>query len=184
MVQSAPVRVTDDHLQKRQAHGNNQKALEQKLYCAVTKVRNTANDLNKKVTLNVSAKYVGATRESNTDDNLTKYCMHFIMAMSMKHHLQDHLLDTDVTSQCTTASIENLSVLLTNLQTMANTLDDLQVNKHDSSCARFEPSDFKTIYKYIPYTHASLLQAIHDIADFWYRDEDSYEYNEARHCNT
>ena len=184
MVQSAPVRVTDDHLQKRQAHGNNQKALEQKLYCAVTKVRNTANDLNKKVTLNVSAKYVGATRESNTDDNLTKYCMHFIMAMSMKHHLQDHLLDTDVTSQRTTASIENLSVLLTNLQTMANTLDDLQVNKHDSSCARFEPSDFKTIYKYIPYTHASLLQAIHDIADFWYRDEDSYEYNEARHCNT
>ena len=182
MVQSAPVSVTDDHLQKRQAQCNNhQKALEVKLFCAVTKVRNTANDLNKTVTLNVSVKYVGATRENNTDDNLTKYCMHFIMAMSMKHHLQDLLLDTNVISKRTNASIEDLSVLLTNLQTMANTLDDLQVNKHDSSCARFEPSNFKTIYKYIPYTHASLLQAIYDIADFWVNDEDSYECKEDRH---
>ena len=185
MVQSAPVSVTDDHLQKRQAQCNNQKAIEEKLFSAVTKVRNTANDLNKTVSLNVSAHYVGPTGV-DIDLNykkLTKYCMHFIMAMSMKHHLQDLLLDTDVTSQLTTASIENLSVLLTNLQTMANTLDDLQVNKHDSSCARFEPSDFKTIYKYIPYTNASLLQAIHDIATFWVRDEDSYECKDARQLN-
>ena len=185
MVQSAPVSVTDDHLQKRQAQCNNQKALEKKLFSAVTKVRNTANDLNKTVSLNVSAHYVGPTGVDIdlNYDKLTKYCMYFIMAMSMKHHLQDLLLDTEVTSQLTTASIENLSVLLTNLQTMANTLDDLQVNKHDSSCPRFMPSDFKTIYKYIPYTHASLLQAIHDIADFWYRDEDSYECKDARQLN-
>ena len=172
MVQSAPVSVTDDHLQKRQAttiKKEIQKTLERRLFQTAGEVYNTAGMLlNEAVSLNVSADYTGATGVNKDLEYHKLYCIHFIMAMSLKHHLQDHLLDTNVISQRTNASIENLSVSLTNLQTMANTLDNLQVNKQGSSCPRFTPENFKTIYKYIPYTNTSLLQAVHDMARYWY----------------
>ena len=116
--------------------------------------------------------------------NLTKYCMNFIMTMSLKYHLQDLLLDTNTSSQLNSDNIGKLSVILTKLQTMANVFDDLQVGKHSSSCVRFTPDEFKTIYKYIEYTNTSLLQAIFDMAHFWVNDEDNYEHQEARHCTS
>ena len=83
--------------------------------------------------------------------------MNFIVAMSLKYHLQDLLLDTNTSSQLNSDSIGKLSVILTKLQTMANIFDDIQVGKHSSSCVRFTPDEFKTIYKYIEYTNTSLL---------------------------
>ena len=189
MVQSAPVSVTDDHLHKRQATAianerHNQKALEEKLYCAATKVRNTAKHLNSTVTLNIPTKYSGVNEVDRnlTYDQLTKYCMNFIMTMSLKYHLQDLLLDTDTSSQLNSDNIGELPIILIKLQTIANTFDDIQVVKHSSSCVTFTPDEFKTIYKYIKYTNTSLLQAIIDMANFWINDEDSYEHQEARHC--
>ena len=189
MVQSAPVTVTDDHLHKRQAaplanERHNQKALEEKLYCAATKVRNTAKRLNSTVTLNIPTQYAGVNEvdRNPTYDQLTKYCMNFIMTMSLKHHLQDLLLDTNTSSHLSSDNIGKLSVILIKLQTMANIFDDIQVVKHSSSCVTFTPDGFKTIYKYTEYTNTSLLQAIFDMANFWVNDEDSYEHQEARHC--
>ena len=187
MVQSAPVSVTDDHLHKRHAiakERHNQMTLEEKLYCAATKVRNTAKHLNSTVTLNIPTMYAGVNEVDRnlTYDQLTKYCMNFIMTMSLKHHLQDLLLDTNTSSHLSSDNIGKLSVILIKLQTMANIFDDLQVVKHSSSCVRFTPDEYKTIYKYIKYTNTLLLQAIFDMAHFWVNDEDSYEHQEARHC--
>ena len=190
MVQSAPVSVTDDHLQKRQAEKTTKKStqqkLEKRLFNAAGGVFNGAGGLIKdKVTLNVPEGYEEASG-IDTDlqyDNLARYCMHFIMAMSLKHHLQDLLLDTTITSGLSNDIIEKLSVMLTKLQTVANTFDDLQVNEHNSSCTRFTPKDYKTIYQYIPHTDASLLQTIHQIAQFWNQDKSLYDYPGERHFN-
>ena len=182
MVQSAPVTVTDDHLHKRQANkGHDQTTLEKKLLCAAKEVYNTGQPT---VTLNVPTKYAGANEVNGiqTYDQITKYCMNFIMAMSLKHHLQDLLLGTNPSSQLNSDNIGKLPIILIKLQTIANTFDDLQVVKHSSSCVRFTPDEFKTIYKYIKYTNTSLLQAISDSAYFWVNDEDIYEYLTDKHC--
>ena len=182
MVQSAPVTVTDDHLHKRQANqGHKQATLEKKLLCTAKEVYNTGQPT---VTLNVPTKYAGANEVNGiqTYDQLTKYCMNFIMAMSLKHHLQDLLLGTNPSSQLNSDNIGKLPIILIKLQTIANTFDDLQVVKHSSSCVRFTPDEFKTIYKYIKYTNTSLLQAISDSAHFWVNDEDIYEYLTDKHC--
>ena len=182
MVQSAPVSITDDHLHKRQAkQRQDQTTLEKKLLCAAKIVHNTGVPT---VTLNVPTKYAGVNEVNGNQkyDQLTKYCMNFIMAMSLKHHLQDFLLDTDTSSQLNSDNIGKLPTILTKLQTIANTFDDLQVVKHSSSCVTFTPDEFKTIYKYIKYTNTSLLQAISDSALFWVNDEDIYEYLTDKHC--
>ena len=100
MVQSAPVTVTDNHIHKRHAKVS-QRALEKKLYRVATKVRNTAKHLSSTVTLNVPTQYAGVSEVDRdlTYDKQTKYCMNFIMTMSLKHHLQDLLLDTDTSSR-------------------------------------------------------------------------------------
>ena len=181
IVQSAPVSVTDNHLHKRQA--NEQYRLENILFLAATKVRNTANSLKSTVILNVPTQYAGVNKVDRHPiyDQLTKYCMNFIMTMSLKHHLQDLLLDTNTSSQLNSDNIGNLSVILTKLQTMANIFDDIQVGKHSSSCVTFTPDEFKTIYKYIEYTNTSLLQAILDMATPWASDPNYYKHPEARH---
>ena len=180
MVQSAPVSVTDNHLHKRQA--NERYRLENILFRAAAKVRNTAKHLNSTVTLNIPTQYAGVNKVDRHPiyDQLTKYCMNFIMTMSLKHHLQDLLLDTNTSSHLSSDNIGKLSVILIKLQTMANIFDDIQVVKHSSSCVTFTPDEFKTIYKYIKYTNISLLQAIFDMADFWTNDKDSYEHQKAR----
>ena len=134
MVQSAPVSVTDDHLHKRQEpatanEGHNQMTLEENLYCAATKVRNTANSL-RKVTKYAGIIEVDRNTTSMTPSwivmqNLTNYCKNFIMKMSLKHHLQDLLLDTNTSSQLNSDNIGKLSIILTKLQTMANIFDDI-----------------------------------------------------------
>ena len=184
MVQSAPVSVTDDDLHKRHTAANerhNQAKLEKTLFCTAKEVRNKAK---RTVTLNIPTQYAGANEvdRNQTYDQLTKYCMNFIMAMSLKHHLQDLLLDTNPSSQLNSDNIGELPIILIKLQTIANTFDDLQVVKHSSSCVTFTPDEFKTIYKYIKYTNTSLLQAIIDSAFFWINDEDIYEYPKEKHC--
>ena len=187
MVQSAPVSVTDNHIHKRHAAANerhNQTKLEKKLLCTAKEVRNTAKRLNSTVTLNIPTEYAGVREVDRnlTYDQLTKYCMNFIMTMSLKHHLQDLLLDTNPSSQLNSDNIGKLPIILTKLQTIANIFDDIQVVKHSSSCVTFTPDEFKTIYKYIKYTNTSLLQAIIDMANFWVNDEDIYEYLTDKHC--
>ena len=107
MVQSAPVTVTDDHLHKRHTAANeqqNQVKLEKTLFCTAKEVRNKAKCT---VTLNIPTQYAGANEvdRNQTYDQLTKYCMNFIMAMSLKHHLQDLLLDTNPSSQLNSDNI-------------------------------------------------------------------------------
>ena len=159
--------------------------MKKKLYCAATEVLYGANSLNtSNVTLDIEVDRNNAsmTPAEIVMQKLTKYCSNFTMAMTLKHHLQDLLLDTNTSSRLNSDSIGKLSVILTKLQTIANIFDDIQVGVHSSRCVRFTPDQFKTIYKYITYINTSLLQAIIKSAFFWVNDDDFYEYLTGKHC--
>ena len=95
-----------------------------------------------------------------------------------------NLLDTTITSNLSNDNIEKLSLILTKLQTVANTFDDLQVNEHNSSCTRLTPEDSKTIYRYIPQTNASLLRAVYDMAKYWFdSDKEKYDFPGVLHAS-
>ena len=192
MVQSAPVNVGNDHLQKRSSYiSENQRVFEKDLYCAAMSLRNTARKLRLNLTLpsypQVDINVKTETIMNATFDYFSKECKNFTTAMMIKHQLQDFLFNTDVitpelsvTTELNSDNIKRVATILTNLQTMANTFDNMQFSKHRSSCVRLTPIQYTIMY-HVRYSNISLLQSLKDM-ESWALDESYYEYPEARHC--
>ena len=190
MVQSAP--VNNNVLQIRSSDMLEvQRLFEKDLYCAATSLRNTAGKLRLKLTLppypqmdiNVSTEKIMNT----TFDHFSKECKNFTIAMILKHQLQDFLFNTDIitpqlsdTTELNSDNIKRISIILTNLQTMASIFDDMQFSKHHSSCVRLTPIQYKIMY-HVRYSNISLLQSLKDMEE-WALDESYYEYPDVRHC--
>ena len=192
MVQSAPVNVNNDHLQKRSSDlSENQRVYEKDLFCTASSLRNTARRLRLNLTLppypQVDINVKTETIMNTTFDLFSKECKNFTIAMMLKHQLQDFLFNTDVITPELSAStelnsdnIKRMTTILTNLQTMANTFDNMQFSKHRSSCVRLTPLQYTIMY-HVRYSNISLLQSLKDM-ESWVLDESYYEYPDARHC--
>ena len=147
MVQSAPV---SDNLKKRGTRQANINAtvedLKQRLFCAATSIRD-AEWLNK-----LGNEQLAPTNSSHNYTQLvdtmfaqfSNHCKGFTNAMSLKHHVQDLLFNDDTTPEL---SYEDLSQLLTKLQTMATFLDDLQYKRDNSTCVRLTEAQYRIIYR-------------------------------------
>ena len=91
--------------------------------------------------------------------------------MTLKHQLQYLFFDTDSTPELSSKNTEWLSTILTNLQTMANTFDDMQLNKHRSSCIKFTPAQYRIMYNVPDTTPPS--KALNNMT-IWYEEEGYY----------
>ena len=189
MVQSAPVSVTNVHLQKRDAAANPieediQRKLENRLYCAADTLHNAVGHLQRsdeKVTLDPTEIDVNITEisvDNKTFDFFSKdsnLCESFIIAMSIKHQLQDLLFNTNIISELSFKNTKRLYTIITNLQTMANTFDDMQLHQHHSRCVEFTPVQYRIMY-YVRYTDTPLLNSLEELGRNWTSENSNYKY--------
>ena len=182
MVQSAPVSRS---LQKQGLTAENS-TLESRIYCASSSIR---NDIRWKLPIDICT--IPKNQNANIDvktlvdtilnsDQLSLYCRNFIIAMSLKHQLQDFLFDNAIiTPMLGSDNIQKLSQLLTNLQTMATAFDDLQYNRDYSRCVRLSAAQYKIIC-YVRHP-ANTTASLNEFADEWYLNEKLYIHKGERH---
>ena len=104
--------------------------------------------------------------------NLSSYrCKQFTTVMILKHRLQDYIFNAD------TADLElnsehvakNLFIILTSLQTMANSFNDIEISITNKRCLKLTPAQCKIMY-YAKYKKDSLLEILTDDWSGWYQD--------------
>ena len=181
MVQSAPVTVTDDHLHKRSTN-ESKRVIEKSLFCAATSlhfddIKHLPSDLTVPAAPQISSNTNMAM--SVTFDNFSTLCKNFTIAMSLKYQVQDLLFNNDTTPELTTDNIQNLTKILTKLQTMATALDNIHFyrNNDHSRCLRLTAAQYRVMY-YVLQLKATLKQALEDITKFWILISGDYEYTD------
>ena len=188
MVQSAPV----NDVTKRSANiakEKKQRKLENNLYCTAQSLHFAGRQLqlhNKSFILLTSLPEIDIS--NNIKRNMNRMLHHFsdlcknsIIAMTLKHQLQEHLFNDDTALEVNPDDAKTISTILTSLQTMANIFDDMQFNKDNSRCVKLTPAQYRIMY-YVQYT-TPLLESLKDDLQGWYRDDSLYEYQDERHCN-
>ena len=182
MVQSAPVSVTDDHLQKRSTNENNQQVPENSLFCAALSLHIKMKDFSTDSTV-PAAPQINDNIESvmnETFDHFSSLCKNFTIAMSLTYQVQDLLFNADTTPELSSDDIQKLSEILALLQTMAISFDDIQYNRDHSRCVRLTEAQYRIMY-YIQHPNTSLKQALEDIKEFWNSTDGDYKH-ENLHC--
>ena len=68
--------------------------------------------------------------------------------MTLKHQLQDYLFDSENTPAtfAENSTTKKLSSILVYLQTMANILDDIELNNSNKTCLKLTSAQYKMMY--------------------------------------
>ena len=182
MVQSAPVSVTDDHLQKRSTNENNQQVPENRLFCAALSLHIKMRDFSSDLTVPAAPQINDNIKSvmSTTFDHISSLCKNFTIAMSLTYQVQDLLFNTDTTPELSSDDIHKLSEILFLLQTMATAFDDIQYNRDHSRCVRLTAAQYRIMY-YIQHPNTSLKQALKDIKEVWNSTDGDYKHEDL-HC--
>ena len=147
-------------------------ALENRIYYAAVDLHNANGQLHRakynlrpsdlpKIDINTK------TEIANKLYNLSSYrCKQFTTVMILKHRLQDYIFNAD--SELNTENVtEYLSIILTSLQIMADSFNDIEISITNKRCVKFAPAQYKIMY-YAKYT--SLLEILTDYSSGWYQD--------------
>ena len=130
------------------------------LYCAANAVQINAQFL-KDLNLSVATKNpIASIILNKTFQQFSNECKDFILTMSLKHQLQNYLF-TQNNSDLTSDQISRLSSILIYLQTVANSLDDIQFRQQSSHCVRLSAYGYRMMY-HVQYDTTSLLSEIND----------------------
>ena len=182
MVQSVPVSITDNRLQKQSTNEINQRVPENSLFCAALsfhiKMRDFSSDLTVPATPQINDNIKSVM--SATFDHFSSLCKNFTVAMSLTYQVQDLLFYTDTTPELSSDDIQKLSDVLALLQTMATAFDDIQYNRNHSRCIRLTAAQYRIMY-YIQHPNTSLKQALKDIKEFWNSTDGDYKHEDL-HC--
>ena len=182
MIQCAPVNdVTKRSTDKKE----NEKKLEKRLYCTAESLYHAQEDLEK-VNFNLPSlpqDDIDKTTKAIANkifDHFSDQCKHFTKVMTFKHLLQEHLFSNDSTSSVLLESdnAKTLSIILTNLQSLAKIFNDLELNENNSRCVKLTPAQYRIMY-YVRYTTPLLKSWKNDITD-WYRSDVLYKHG--KHC--
>ena len=95
--------------------------------------------------------------------------------MTLKHQLLDNIFKVDTALE---PNSKRLSTILTSLQTMANTFNDLEFCENNRRCIELSPAQYKIMYK-ARYT-TKVLESLQDLKK-WYLSEDLHP--EVKNCN-
>ena len=144
IAQSAPTDLTKRST--KECEGYNVSVLEGRLYFAARDLHNTNEHLRSK-----NPKYlsnlpkiendVAETTTKHIYDDFSYRCKRFTQAMTLKHQLQYHLFNAD-TASFLIQNAEDLSKILTSLQIMANTFDDIEFNKVNRRCVELTSDQY------------------------------------------
>ena len=89
--------------------------------------------------------------------------------MTFKHQLLDDIFKADTAPDLNIKDPEKLSTILTSLQAISYSFNDMELNENNRRCVELIPTQYKIMYK-AQYT-TSVLQSLGDL-DKWYRDPD------------
>ena len=154
-------------LTKRSTETNS--VLRTRLYCAARDLYNARGNLSDATPKNDDS-------TASTLFNLfSNHCKEFTTAMTLKHKL---LVDTFDANIGPGLDFKNLSTILTNLETMANIFNDLELNENNTRCIELTPAQYKIMYT-AQYT-SKILESLGDLTK-WYLDDNLYPKDQT--CN-
>ena len=155
MVQSAPINLTERSASKTM--------IERKLFDLSKALYNAVGKL-------LSANYNLPDLPKVDIDNKTRdiawslynifsdQCKNYTIAITLKHQLQDHLFNTETNLDLSSENATYLSIILTSLQTMANTFKNKEDNR---TCIQLAPAQYKIMY-HVQYSSGTpLLQLLY-----------------------
>ena len=165
MVQTAPISLT------KRSTETNSSVLQTRLYCAARDLHNARGSFP-----DADPKNDDST--ASTLFNLfSNHCKEFTTVMTLKHKLLVDIFDVDTTLGL---DFKNLSTILTNLETMANIFNDLELNENNTRCVELTPAQYNIMYT-ARYT-TKILESIGDLKK-WYPGTSLYPEDLAKNCN-
>ena len=174
MVQSAPVNdVTKRSTDKKETAVK----LENSLYCAAECLHPKRGNFilpqpnidNCNTTITIANKIF---------NHFSDRCKNFTKVMTFKHQLQEHIFNDSTSSKVLNSdNAKNLSIILTSLQLLANTFNDIELNENNSRC-ELTPAQYRIMYCE---QYALLESWEYDIFVDWYLGDDLYPHG-GKHC--
>ena len=160
MVQTAPISFT------KRSTETNSSVLQTRLYCA-------ARDLH-----NARGKLGGSSVKHNDDDSTAKtvldhfseLCKNYTKAMTLKHQLLDGLFKANTDPGLNSDTSKNYSTILTSLETIANTLNDMEFSTNNSRCVELTPTQYEIMYEALYIYTTGVLSSLQDMEE-WYRND-------------
>ena len=161
MVQTAPISLT-----KRSTETN--LVLQTRLYCAAMDLHNAQGSWPDAATKNDDS-------TASTLFNLfSDRCKEYTTALTLKHKLLVDIFDAKTTD------FKKLSTILTNLETMANIFNDLELNENNTRCVELTPAQYNIMYT-ARYT-TKILESLGDLKK-WYPGTSLYPEDLVINCN-
>ena len=175
MIQSAPINTM---ITKRSTLMYTEKNLtipEKRLYCAARDLYDATGNLRKaqysltrsdfpEIDIDIKNEVVDKLY------SLSSYrCKNYANVMILKHQLQDHIFNPNMTDlDLTTEHVGNIPIILTSLQTMADSFNDFELSIVNKRCVKFTPAQYQIMY-YAKYNRKdSLLKLLKDNFEGWY----------------
>ena len=160
MVQTAPISFT-----KRSTETNS----ETRLYCASRALHNARGNLS-------SVKYNDDNSTAKTVlGHFSALCKSYTKAMTLKHQLLDGIFKANIVPGLNSNTSKNYSTILTSLETIANTLNDIEFCKNNSTCVELTPTQYKIMYAAL-YTN-EVLHSLQDMNIWFLNIEEWYQNN-------
>ena len=174
MVRSAPINTM---ITKRSTGTKNPLTIsEKRLYCAAKDLYDATGNLRKaqysltrshfpEIDIDVKTKIVD--KLYNLSSNR---CKNYTIVMILKHQLQDHIFNPNMTDLDLSAEhvTGNISIILTSLQTMADSFNDFELRIVNKRCVKLTPAQYQIMY-YVKYNRKdSLLKLLKDNFEGWY----------------
>ena len=167
MVQCAPVNdVTKRSTDNKEM---NQRRLERSLYCAAESLYHEQLKVNFALPSLPQADIDNITKTiaNKTFNHFSDRCKHFANVMTFKHQLQEHLFSNDSSVVLNSDNVKTLSTMLTSLQSLANTFNDMELNENNSRCVKLTPAQYRIMY-YALYNTTSLLESWRNDIAHWF----------------
>ena len=173
MVQSAPVNdVTKRSTDKKETAVK----LENSLYCAAECLYQRGNFILPQPNIdNCNNTTIIANKIFN---HFSDRCKNFTKVMTFKHQLQEHIFNDSTSSQVLNSdNAKHLSIILTSLQLLVNTFNEIELNENNSMCVELTPAQYRIMYC----KQNTLLKSWNDIFVNWYLGDDLYPHG-GKHC--
>jgi len=134
------------------------------LYCVTNSLRKTVTQLKPNMIVRVS-EITNIEKMEAMYEEFSGRCKNYTQAMSLKHLLQNYLLN-DSSAALKSDQAKSYSSLLVSLQTISNILDDIEFIEHKRHCVTLTTAQYKEIY-YVPYKKTSLLEEMQTAMQNW-----------------
>ena len=164
MVQAVPVtRNANCGTSKDQSKTADVRKLEH-LYCVTRSLNEIVRPLAPNKAVNVPEINMSTETMTKVFEEFSDRCRNYTQAMSLKHWLQDYLLNDNVKSD----QIESYSSMLVSLQTVTNILDDVEFIQHKKHCVTLTAVHYKKIH-HVQYDNTSVLDVLLAETKNWMR---------------